>query len=158
MDSEAIYVLESIPHPPAKAIYLAGPVPRDQSELSWHSEAEEEIRRAGFGGYIIVPRFRADAIGDSKAQIEWEHQAMSRADALLFWIPRTLWTLPGLTSNLEWGIWHDSGKAVLGAPPDAPKMRYLRFYADLVGAPRADTLREAAGIAVKVALGEPSRG
>lgn len=84
---------------------------------------------------------------------------MVRADALLFWIPRVLWTLPGLTTNLEWGIWHDSGKAVLGAPPGTPRMRYLEYYAKVAGAPQAETLHDAARIAVDLAAGRDlSRG
>jgi hypothetical protein len=106
---------------------------------------------------MIVPRLRPGAAADSDAQRKWEHRAMARADALLFWIPRVLWTLPGLTSNLEWGIWHDSGKAVLGAPPSTPKMSYLRFYAKIGGAPQATSLAEAAEIAVELALGKSVR-
>ena len=75
---------------------------------------------------------------------------MERADALMFWIPRRLWDLPGLTTNLEWGVWHQSGKVVLGAPPGTPKMRYLRHYADRAGAPQLN-LPETARMAVWLA-------
>jgi hypothetical protein len=143
-----IYAFEALPAPPERVLYLAGPVPRDAADGAWHAEAIEECRAAGFAGAIIVPRLRAGRAEDPAGQISWEHSAMSRADALLFWIPRVLWTLPGLTTNLEWGIWHDSGKAVLGAPPDTPRMRYLRFYAERAGAPQADSLRTAAQLAV----------
>lgn len=150
--AQTIFALESLPPRPARAIYLAGPVPRDPAEGGWHGEAVEELRACGYEGAIVVPRLRADRGSDADAQTTWEHSAMKRADSLLFWIPRALWTLPGLTTNLEWGIWHDSGKAVLGAPPDAPKMRYLRFYADLAGAPQANTISEAARLAAAIAM------
>jgi hypothetical protein len=72
----------------------------------------------------------------------WEDATQCRADALAFWVPRDLEHLPGLTTNLEWGIWHASGKAVLGAPPDAPRMGYLRYWARRAEAPIADTLED----------------
>lgn len=153
MNENLVYALEPIPASSARVIYLAGPVPREAAEASWHGDAVREIRRTGFRGSIVIPRLRLVAASDPDLQRRWEHEAMSRADALLFWIPRVLWALPGLTSNLEWGIWHDSGKAVLGAPLSAPKMSYLRFYAELGGAPQATSLAEAAEIAVELANG-----
>src|ERR1700729_2501161 len=122
-----IEVFDALPPTDERLLYLAGPVPRESAEPGWHDEAIMECRKAGFDGMIAVPRLPAGTSEDPGAQIAWEHAAMSRADALLFWIPRVLWELPGLTTNLEWGVWHDSGKAVLGAPTGAPRMRYLRF-------------------------------
>src|SRR5690349_13884606 len=51
---------------------------------------------------------------------------------------RDLWA--GFTTNVEWGRWEASGKVVLGAPPDAPKNRYLFHYAQRHGVPTAHTL------------------
>jgi hypothetical protein len=51
-------------------------------------------------------------------------------------------TLPGLTTNVEWGRWESSGKVVLGTPADAPHTRYLRHYAQRYGVATADTLDE----------------
>jgi len=148
-----IYALEPLPAPPARVVYLAGPVDREAPETDWHAHAITELRTSGFGGSIVIPVLRPGTAKrpGADARIAWEHAAMSRADALLFWIPRALWTLPGLTSNLEWGIWHDSGKAVLGAPAEAPRMRYLRFHARRMGAPQADSLPAAARIAARIA-------
>lgn len=154
--SEIVFALDPLPERPTPLVYLAGPVPRDHAAEAWHSDAIEALRAVEYDGAIAVPRLSPGQSAEPEEQAGWEHQAMARADALLFWIPRTLWSLPGLTSNLEWGIWHDSGKAVLGAPPDAPKMRYLRFYADLAGAPSVDTLPEAARAAAQIALGGQS--
>lgn len=147
-----IYVLEELPLGPEPLIYLAGPIPRDAGQRSWHPDAISAIRALGFGGHVIVPRPRTALASDPLAQIRWEFAAMSRADALLFWIPRVLWTLPGLTTNLEWGIWHDSGKAVLGAPKGTPKMSYLVFHAERSGAPVVDSLTDAARIAIDICL------
>jgi hypothetical protein len=157
MNEKLIYALEPLPASSASVIYLAGPVPREAADAGWHEDAVREIHRTGFRGCIVIPRLRPAATSDPDEQRRWEHEAMSRADALLFWIPRVLWTLPGLTSNLEWGVWHDSGKAVLGAPPSAPKMSYLRFYAEVGGAPQATSLAEAAEIAVELAHDRSAR-
>lgn len=151
---DVAFAFERLPEPPAQVIYLAGPVPRDDGNdgvVSWHFDAINALANAGFRGTVAVPRLPPGAEADSATQVLWEHAAMSRADALLFWIPRALWSLPGLTTNLEWGVWHDSGKAVLGAPPGAPRMRYLRFYAELAGAPQAESLRDAARAAATIA-------
>lgn len=153
---KVIHALEPMPGRPAPVVYLAGPVSRDTGVLDWHEDAVEELRAVGYRDQIVVPCLRPGRRPDSSEQVAWEHSAMSRADALLFWIPRVLWTLPGLTTNLEWGIWHDSGKAILGAPPGAPRMRYLRFYADRAGAPQTESLHDAARIAADIATRAPS--
>jgi hypothetical protein len=107
----------------------------------------------GYRGVVVDPTPRDAWPGEADLQIDWEVKSMTRADALLFWIPRILWSMPGLTTNLEWGAWHQSGKAVLASPPDAPKMSYLRRYAELAGAPQADTLVGAAQLAARIASG-----
>lgn len=149
--TQTVFALDPLPEPPARTIYLAGPVPRDPAKESWHPSAIEHLRAAGYDEYVVIPRLEPGRPADGNAQIVWEHAALARADAILFWIPRVLWTTPGLTTNLEWGVWHDSGKAVLGAPPEAARMRYLRFYAELAGAPVVDSLGEAARVAVAIA-------
>jgi hypothetical protein len=138
---ELIYVMERLPASGRVSIYLAGPVPRDPAEPSWHLEAVAALGERRFDGCVVIPRPRDGKWPDSlDAQIRWEVDAQRRANVLLFWIDRDLKTRPGLTTNLEWGLWHDSGRAVLGAPADAPKMAYLRHWARLAGAPMADTL------------------
>jgi nucleoside 2-deoxyribosyltransferase len=146
-----LHIFDALPPAGERLVYLAGPVPRESAEPTWHDKAITECRKAGFEGTIAVPRLRAGTSDDPNSQIAWEHTAMSRADALLFWVPRVLWDLPGLTTNLEWGVWHDSGKAVLGAPAGTPRMRYLHFYAQRAGAPQADSLAETARLAVQIA-------
>lgn len=153
---EVIRLMEELPTRRVQAVYLAGPVPRDPAERGWHDDAVAEFHATRFDGVVVDPRPRAGWPDDPDAQIDWEAAAMQRADALLFWVPRRLWDLPGLTTNLEWGAWYRSGKAVLGSPPDAPKMRYLRHYADRARAPQADSLPEAVQIAIRLA--SPGRG
>ena len=70
---------------------------------------------------------------------------------VVFWVPRDLDTMPGFTTNVEFGLSVASGKhIVLGYPEGAPKMSYLRTLADKFDMPvfkHLDlTLVEAAGI------------
>jgi nucleoside 2-deoxyribosyltransferase len=148
---EVIRLMDDLPARGVAVVYLAGPVPRDPAKRCWHDDAVFELRAAGLDGTVIDPTPRGSWPPDPDVQIDWEMAAMERADALLFWVPRKLWELPGLTTNLEWGVWHRSGKAVLAAPPDAPKMRYLQRYAERAGAAQAHSLPEAARIAVQLA-------
>ena len=62
-------------------------------------------------------------------QIRWEWACLERADAIVFWVPRELTTLPGFITNIEFGLHCRSGKVLLGYPPGAPKMRYLHLLA-----------------------------
>ncbi len=50
--------------------------------------------------------------------------------------------MPGLTTNVEFGYWATSGKAILGQPPRAPHTAYLRFIADKCHIPTSWTLEE----------------
>ena len=54
-------------------------------------------------------------------QLTWEDDALNRADVILFWIPRDLHTLPGLTTNDEFGYWkgRDPARLILGTPDGA---------------------------------------
>lgn len=137
-----VHVMEHLPEDlSTPVVYLAGPVPRDGAATSWHAAAVALFQARNFSGMLILPRPRDGRWpSDPGAQVVWEEAAQRRATVLMFWIPRDLQRLPGLTTNLEWGVWHASGKAVLGAPKDAPGMRYLRHWAARGGAPTAETL------------------
>ena len=58
----------------------------------------------------------------------------------MFWVPREMNTLPGLTTNIEFGFWARSGKTVFGAPPSACDVQYMRHWCNLLDIPQADTL------------------
>jgi len=138
---QVVYARQPFPRSFRRAIFLAGPTPRSPEVRSWRPDALTELAARGFDGVVFVPE---DSDGsrrfDYVDQVEWEEEGLRLADAIVFWIPRDLATLPGFTTNVEWGVWHDSGKAVLGAPPGAPKNEYLRHYASKARAPVADSL------------------
>lgn len=140
------YAQAAMPAAWEAAVFLAGPTPRSADVASWRPAAVELLRsrwRASGEGRLVVfvpesPDGGFDGTWD--AQVEWEDACLNASDVIAFWIPRDLRTLPGLTTNVEWGRWESSGKVVLGAPPDAPATRYLRHYAVKYGAPTADSL------------------
>lgn len=137
-----VYAREPFPSSFSRAIFLAGPTPRSPTVASWRPRALELLAQRGYDGVVFVPE---DGDGsthfDYMHQVDWEEQGLRLADAIVFWIPRDLETLPGFTTNIEWGAWASSGKCVLGAPPDTPKLRYLKHYAEKLHIPEATTLQ-----------------
>jgi 8-oxo-dGTP pyrophosphatase MutT (NUDIX family) len=115
---------------------------------SWRPEALKLLEEAGFDGHVFVPESRDGAVfTDYDHQVTWENDALNRADVIVFWVPRDLATMPAFTTNVEFGMWCKSGKVVFGAPPEAPKNRYLIHHAEQNGIPvrqsLLDTLLEA---------------
>lgn len=56
--------------------------------------------------------------------------------------------LPGFTTNDEFGFWKSSGKVVLGAPKEAAKVKYQKYYANQYNIPFAMQLAETAQNAI----------
>jgi 8-oxo-dGTP pyrophosphatase MutT (NUDIX family) len=108
----------------------------------WRKDALHILRQMEFDGHVFNPEAEEDWNGNYKAQIEWEEEALHRADCILFWIPRDVkgsklfgFPMPGFTTNDEWGFWKDSGKVVLGTPTGAEHVRYQQYYASKFGVP-----------------------
>lgn len=116
--------------PLRKSIFLAGPTPRSSEVQSWRPDAIERLRSLGFNGDVFVPEASNWAAHDNyDEQVWWELEAINQATVVVVWIPRDLDTMPAFTTNVEFGYLVRSGKALLGAPEDAPKMNYLRMLA-----------------------------
>lgn len=135
-----------------RSLFLAGPSPRGHGEPDWRKDAVAWLEAAGYDGTVFIPLprdgvYRADY--DHVAQIDWELEHLEKAGAIVFWIPRDLKLLPGFTTNVEFGRFSRSGRAVLGYPEIAPKMRYLHHLAVLDGVPVFHTLEETLGAAVE---------
>ena len=138
-----VYALEAPPQGFTKSIFLMGPTPRRLDVESWRPQAIAELERIGYDGVVFYPESRDRTWhGDWAAQVEWEESCLSMAHCIMAWVPRTLPNMPGLTTNVEWGVWQDSKKIVLGAPHDAAHNRYLEYYAGKHGVPVATTLAE----------------
>ncbi|MFF4322750.1 nucleoside 2-deoxyribosyltransferase domain-containing protein [Streptomyces sp. NPDC001568] len=148
-----VHVGQEPPESWAAAVYLCGPTPADPAEPSWRPDAVAALRSVWSGaGRLVVFLPEPPAGGGYPAypdQVAWEEDAMRRSDVILFWIPRDMTRLPGLVSNIKWGTWCDSGRAVLGAPPEAERMDYLLHFAEALGVPVERTLAGAAGAALR---------
>ncbi|WP_337825240.1 nucleoside 2-deoxyribosyltransferase domain-containing protein [Amycolatopsis sp. A1MSW2902] len=76
----------------------------------WHGDGPLTVLSPESRGGI-----RAEHYDD---QVESELEMIQSADALMFWIPRDLRTLPGFTTNVEFGLVAGTSpeRAVLGCP------------------------------------------
>ncbi|WP_254406248.1 nucleoside 2-deoxyribosyltransferase domain-containing protein [Streptomyces sp. AC627_RSS907] len=165
-----VHAREPIPASGPK-VFLAGPTPHARSAVeSWRPAALEELAARWTGTQpltVLTPESR----GGKRAahyddQVGWETEARAAADAILFWIPRDVFTLPGFTTNVEFGLDVATGKAVLGCPPDCPspeRNRYLIYVAHRHGVPVRDTLADTVTaalhiVAVRQALSERPNG
>ncbi len=141
---KTLYALEPA-DPDPHSIFLAGPSPRGRGEDDWRRPALAWLEAAGFDGAVHIPLprdgvYRPDY--DHAGQIDWELAHLETAGAIVFWIPRDLETLPGFTTNVEFGRFSRSGRAILGYPKGAPRMRYPHHIAGLDGVPVFHTLEE----------------
>ncbi len=130
---EVLFAQQPFPTKVTKTLFLAGPSPRSQGVGSWRREALRILEQLGYDGTVFVPENWEQPSFDFLPQVDWENEALHRADQIVFWIPRDLTDLPGFTTNHEHGEWFQSGKVVLGVPPDAPKTRYLIAKARAAG-------------------------
>lgn len=161
---DVVYAREDIPSG-ARAVFLAGPTPRAGASVeSWRPAAIAELATRWKGDQpltVLTPESRGGKRAEHyDDQVEWETAARRRADAILYWIPRDLRTLPGFTTNVEFGLDVTSGRAVLGAPPTCPspeRNRYLIHIAHRHGVPVCTTLADtaAAALAVVAAAASP---
>jgi hypothetical protein len=112
---------------PPPTLFLAGPTPRSPDVPSWRPAALRLLEELGFRGSVFVPEEEGGGLRDAHEddQVRWEWAALERADAIVFWVPRDLRTMPGFTTNVEFGLHCRSGKVLLGYPPGAAKMGYL---------------------------------
>lgn len=114
-----------------KSIFLAGPTPRDAVTPSWRPEALRLLAKIGFTGRVFVPEPRDGKWTEEviSGQIAWEWEGLATATVVAFWVPRDLETMPAFTTNIEFGMLCSTGKALIGAPLEAPGNGYLRALA-----------------------------
>lgn len=146
-----VYAYEVLPTKMKSSIFLAGPTPRSKDVPSWRPEALKVLEDLGYDGHVFLPEPR-DGVWSKEYdnQIDWEEAALNQSDCILFWVPRDLKTMPGFTTNDEWGFWKYSGKVVFGAPDTAEKVRYQEHYAKKYGVPMGSTLKDTLKLAMKM--------
>lgn len=151
-----VFAREPFPDRMQKSIFLAGPTPRGGAGESWRPAALKLLKEQGFDGHVFVPEPRDGKwLENYDAQVEWEEEGLHRADVILFWVPRDpdgslqgQGAMPAFTTNVEWGMWYDSGKVVFAAPDWAKNTRYLEYYADKFGVPVAKDLEGGLGLCI----------
>lgn len=127
---DIVYANEPFPKSVRKSIFLAGPTPRGKRVESWRPWVINYLEMKGFDGHVFTPEPRdGNWRSDYQGQVEWEEEGLNRADLVLFWVPREMNDMPALTTNVEWGVWHDSGKVLYGRPETAERCRYLDYTA-----------------------------
>lgn len=156
---DLIYTCEEIPTTITRSIFLAGPVPRETSVPSWKPEAIKILEDRGFDETVFVPEWKdfdtrqkaTDPTREYITQCNWESDAMAVSDVILFWIPRNMKTMIGLTTNHEHGEWFMSGKTVLGFPRESENNDYLHVKSlqGVSGIPH-DTLEETVDAALEL--------
>lgn len=143
-----VYAREALPDG-GPMVFLAGPTPRVGGPVpSWRPAAIEALAGEWTGPgplTVLTPESRGGIrAAHYDDQVGWETDARAAAHAILFWIPRDLISMPGFTTNVEFGLDAPSGRAVLGAPPDCPnpeRNRYLAWVARQHGVPVRSTLQ-----------------
>lgn len=120
-----------------KTVFLAGPSPRyhtgDRIQINtWRHEAIDILAALGYDGHVFIPLPEAGFYAgiasknmvDYLSQIEWERHGLERADVIFFYVDRKA-DNQGLTTNIEFGEYFDSGRMVYSRPKDAVKVRYM---------------------------------
>jgi ADP-ribose pyrophosphatase YjhB (NUDIX family) len=150
---KVVYAGEEPPEEWDASVFLAGPTPRRADVPSWRPDVIEEIEQRHKIGLLVVfvpeppDGSRYPAYDD---QIAWEERWLDAADVILFWVPRAMSTLPGLTTNVEFGRYESSGRVVFGAPDDAEHVKYLKYHARQNGAPVTSTVQDTVGAALEM--------
>lgn len=135
---QCIYAYEEAPDG-VPSIFLAGPSPRKEAHHNWRPEALETLGKLSFSGSVFIPLPRDGVWSEYEEQVSWELEHLNMADVIIFWIPRSE-DLPAYTTNVEFGYFVASGKCILGAPENAPKMKYLQHLARIHDLPVETTL------------------
>ena len=149
-------VMAREPLPAGPAVFLAGPTPDEDAPVpSWRPAATAALAAQWASDQpltVLSPESRnGERAARYEDQVDWETAARAAAGAILFWIPRDLCAMPGMTTNVEFGLDVATGRAVLGCPPDCPnpeRNRYLIYVAHRHGIPVCKTLPKAAAAAL----------
>lgn len=116
----------------AHSLFLAGPSPRDPGLYaeSWRREAIKILEKLHFQGVVFVP-LKEDGgwLKDGDRQLDWETRFLRCVDCIVMWCCRDLEKLPGFTTNIEFGEYYGSHRAVYGRPPNTPKTGVFDYHA-----------------------------
>lgn len=146
-----IYAYEVAPSSYHASLFLVGPTPRTSDAQSWRPQALQVLSQYvdnKIDLVVFIPEPRNGIYSTNYLeQVEWETQHLEMADAILAWVPRNMKTsLKGLTTNVEFGRYIESGKLFYGRPDLADKIKYLDWlYHQITKRHAANTLEQLAG-------------
>ena len=109
-----------------KSIFLAGPTPRSEEVISWRKEAIEILKKNGYDGIVYVPEYSTNKPREGyEDQVLWERDGLMSSSLIIFWIPRSIPKMMGLTTNVEFGYYLHTNKVLYGRPDNSEKNTYL---------------------------------
>jgi hypothetical protein len=113
---------------PPLSVFLAGPTDRTVLRTAWRVEALDHLEKYEFHGTVYIPEWSIEPRKtlDYGYIVDWETHFLNKCTNIIFWIPRTE-DLPGFTTNVEFGIHYMKSKIWVGSPPDAQRIRYLKY-------------------------------
>lgn len=115
----------------SNSIFLAGPTLRNSPfKKSWRKEACEILKNLDFKGTVYVPEYSNGENGvDLDTQVIWEREGLTEAKVIVFYVPRKFPELPGLTTNVEFGMYlaRRPEATILCCPENAEKNSYLKW-------------------------------
>ena len=121
-----VYSNQPLPDDFKKTIFLAGPTSRENGITKWRKDSIEVFKKLKYEGVVFIPEIRNGIFNNKyEEQIKWETEMLKQSDCILFWIDRKY--SDGFTTNVEWGMYCKSGKAVIGFPKDSEKNRYIEM-------------------------------
>ena len=129
------------------AIFLAGPCPRRDYNDDWRFDAFDILEKLNFDGTVITPTndhyVEMKGVNDNMLmkQTQWEFEAMHKATAIVFWIPRSE-EHPAFTTNLELGQWWGKPGVYVGFPDDSWKNEYIDCRLEMMKQKRYKSLEE----------------
>jgi len=138
-----IYAKEKIDLKGLKSIYLVSLGKKYELIL-------DILEKKKYSDYVLVPESRNKAKSSYFENIEWEQEGLKVINGILFWIDRDLKNSPGFEVNVLFGEWYKSGKIVLGAPKEAPEMKYLRYLAVREKIPVLNTIEDTIDAVLKL--------
>lgn len=112
-----------------KSIFLAGPSPREEQSVTWRHVAERYFKSLDFNGTLIFPESEFGIWESYDNVMDWEDEYLNRCDLIMFWVCRDLdEKIYGLTTNVEFGRFLNSGKIIYGRPDHSDSNRYLDYW------------------------------
>lgn len=143
-----VYAYEVAPSSYHASLFLVGPTPRTNDAQSWRPKALQVLSQYiddNIDLVVFIPEPRNGVYSSNYLdQVEWETQHLEIADTIFAWIPRDMKTsLKGLTTNIEFGRYIESGKLFYGRPEQADNVKYLDWmYHQVTKRQVANTLEQ----------------